>query len=233
MGQPFWDAGATPGFGLQAQFVTTIDPATGKATGAIISASGNNDCLLPDIAFQEQLKAPWAWDVIYLAGRRAPGLAVVKFGREHRVNAREANGADGAQTTSLGYRTADIDIKLRLWTPQQLADFESITIPSIQPRPGKPGAGPRSVQVQYPSLAMWGITKLFVTKVSGPVPSSVPQLWEVSITATEINPLKQMGTATQKSGGVAVIPNQATGAKAPPSAATPGRQEESAPRCER
>jgi hypothetical protein len=185
---------------------------------------GNIDCLLPDVSVVNVLPDRWNWEVIYLAGQRVPGLVDVEFRRAHRIDRRAANGADGEAITSLGYKAADIIVKVRMWTPQQLADFQAITIPAVQPRPGKVNARPVSVSVDYPSLAMWGIFKLFVVEVAGPKRSSTPQLWEVTLTATEISPLVATSTATQKSGGVASAPNVLSGKPPFPPQTTPSQR---------
>lgn len=192
---PFWDAGAVVG--------------------------RNIDCLLPDVSVQDRLPSRWDWEVIYMAGRRVPGLCEVEFKREHRIDKRAANGVDYQSITSLGYNGADVQIKIRMWTPQQWIDFQAITVPSIQPRPGKPNARPKAVKTEHPALAVWGTKSLFVTHVGGPKPTNIPQAREILITCSDVAPQVQVGTATQKGGGVSSEPNKFTGQPAKPSAPPP------------
>jgi hypothetical protein len=213
MTQPFWDSGVTTG---NAVVGVTFDGA-GQPTTKFVALSGNTDCLLPDVSILNILTDRWNWDVIYIACQRLPGLCEVEFGREHRVDKRSAIGNDGTQITSLGYKAADITIKTRIWTPQQLRDFETITIPTIQPRPGKAHARPTAVVVDYPSLAMWGIFSLFVTKVAGPKKTGTPGVWEITITASEVSPLVPVGTTTAKGGSIAQQQAYQPPAASPPS----------------
>lgn len=201
----FWDAGEIPG--------TFWDPTGGRG--------GNFDCLLPDVSQINRLPAFWDWEVIYMADRRVPGLVQVKFKRAHRVDKKAAGGADNQTITSLGYNGAEVNIELRLWTPQQLVDYQNFTIPSIQPAPGKANARPKSVKVAYPSLAMYGVRSLFVTEIAGPEPTHIPQLWKVAIVATQTEPMAQVGTTTQKGGGVATAPNTLVTGGLPPLLAKP------------
>jgi hypothetical protein len=171
-----------------------------------VSYMGGILTLLPDVSVQNLLPDQWAWDVIYLAFNRVPGLVDVKMKRGHRTAQNKANGADGAQLVSLGYNPAEVTIKIRMWTPQQLRDFETITIPTVQPRPGKAGARPVPVVVDYPSLAMWGINKLFITDIAGPERTSTPQVWEVTLTASELSPVVTTGVVQQKGTGPGGLP---------------------------
>jgi hypothetical protein len=213
MPQPFWDTGATVNGG-SGTIATGND---GKTSALFVVAGGNTDCLLPDVSSGgSRLPDRWAFDVIYMAGLRVPGLCDVKVKRAHRLDRRCANGVDGGAMTSLGYNPAEVTIKLRMWTPQQLLDFQAITIDSIQPRPGKAMARPVAVQVEYPSLGMWGIKSLFVVSIAGPERTSIPQLWETTLTCDELSPLTAVAVATQRGGGVATNANAITGSKGTP-----------------
>lgn len=190
MAQPFWDTGST--------------------TYASFTVGGNTDSLLPDVIAQNLLPERWAWDVIYMAGKRVPGLAEVKMKRASRVDKRGSNGSSGMAMTSLGYSPAEITIKIRLWTTQQLADLQSITIPSIQPHPGKSRV-PKTIEVQYPSLSMWGVKSLYVVGIAGPEKTSTPQLWEVTFTCDELSPLVAVGSTKQIGGGTINDSNAVSG----------------------
>jgi hypothetical protein len=206
--QPFWDSGVTTGTAI-APLPVAGQPLWAPPLVQPLFLAGNTDCLLPDVSIQNRVDDRWSWDVIYLRSLRVPGLAEVDHGREHRIHKRSAIGNDGTQITSLGYKAADITIKVRLWTPQQLRDFEMITIPSVQPRPGKAQLRPQAVQVEYPSLSMWGISNLFVTKVVGPKKTGTVGVWEVTLTATEVTQLVAVGTTTARGGSIAQQPNVA------------------------
>lgn len=195
MPQPFWDIGVDIGRGI--------------------------DCLLPDVSVQNVLPPFWSWKVIYMAGRRVPGLCHVTFKRAHRVDKRAASGTDNPTVTSLGYDGAEVIIEIRLWTPQQLIDYQAITIPSVQPAPGKAGARPKSVKVSYPSLSMYGVKSLFVTEIAGPEPTSTHGVWKVVLTATQTEPMNPAGSVTQKGGGVSTAPNVYPGQPAKPPSAPP------------
>lgn len=194
MPQPFWDPGAQ-----------------------------NVTCFLPDVSQQEVLPDRWNWDVIYLAGRRVPGLVEVDFKREHRANKRLASGVDGTSVTSLGYNGADIVVRIRLWTPQQWLDFQTITIPSVQPRPGKASVRPVSITADYPSLATWGCFRLFVLHVDGPKKCEVHGARDIILSCSDTSPQVAVGVATQKGAGVATEKNAITGTSGPTSTAAPSK----------
>jgi hypothetical protein len=199
---PFWDSQARDG-GVQ-------------GFGGLI-------CFLPDVSVQPLLGSRWAWDVIYLDDLRVPGLVKVDFKRRHRVDIRRANGVDGQSVTSLGYNGANITVRVRLWTPQQWIDFQRFTIPSVQPRPGKVKVRPKSVAVDYPSLAAWGCHQLFVIDVDGPRECEVHGARDIILSCSDTSPQVAVPTTTQKGGGVSTEKNAITGTSGPTPAAAPSK----------
>lgn len=192
-----------------------------EARNAGVQGVGGLTCLLPDVSVQDELPERWDWDVIYLDDHRVPGLVKVDFKRAHRTAIRRANGMDNDSVTSLGYSGAEITIRIRMWMPQQWLDFQRITIPSVQPRPGKQSVRPKSVAAEYPSLAAWGCHQVFVLHVDGPKECEVPGARDIILTCSDTSPQVPVGTATQKGGGVSTERNAITGAQTPTPTAAP------------
>ena len=107
-----------------------------------------------------------SWDRITLAGLAFSGLAQVdKAERSRKVDKPSAPGADGVRLRIKGREVAEPEITLVGWTDEHLAEMRRIA-DAVHPL----GRGERhnAVAVEHPRLAFHGITKLFVTKVSGP-----------------------------------------------------------------
>lgn len=183
---PFWDPGG-------AGAITYLDPGNTPGLAGGVYYKGGIESLLPNVGVLNDLGEQWAWDVIYLGSKRVPGLADVKARRKHRVASSEANGMDNSNLISLGYSPAEVAIKIRLWTPQQLDDFQ-LTLQEILPVPGKAAIRPAALQVQHPALKLLHVQLLFVTEVSAPEKSGIPQVWEATITATDLRPIREVGT---------------------------------------
>ncbi len=145
----------------------------------------------------------FAWDVVYLNDRRLPGLSELTFRRLHRGDIRSINGADYGTISLLGYSPSEINIRTRLWTGQQLADFQAL-IPFFQPVPGKPASSPtnpgdsrpQSLKIRHPALAMWSITEVVILEIAGPQKTATPQVFEVVLRAVESTFFKTVGVYT-------------------------------------
>jgi hypothetical protein len=60
------------------------------------------------------------WDFVTFAGQPTPGLAEVNVEKERAVDEKKSAGSDGATLTIHGSKPARIEIKLTIWTPDQL-----------------------------------------------------------------------------------------------------------------
>lgn len=184
-----------------------------------VSVGNGIDCLLPDIA--QGLPDSMIWQVVFMAGKRVPGLAQVKFKRGHRVDKRTASGMAGQSMVALGYNPSEINIKITLWTPQQWIDFQTVTVPSVQPHPGKANALPKSVEVRHPSLGVWGAKQFFVLNVEGPVKGSVNGTMEITFDCSDTSPLTSAPVNKPAGAGLASAPNSFTSQSTKPPGVPP------------
>jgi hypothetical protein len=60
------------------------------------------------------------WDSVVIAGTQTPGIAEINVSTQRAVDKKKPAGSDGARTTIHGREPADIEIRLIIWTPQQL-----------------------------------------------------------------------------------------------------------------
>lgn len=77
--------------------------------------------------------APGAWDTLSLGGVTVPGLASVSGQVARKMDTRSRAGADGATVRDRGYEPAQLEIHVKVWTAEQLAQLEDL-IASIHPR---------------------------------------------------------------------------------------------------
>jgi hypothetical protein len=70
--------------------------------------------------FTGNLYASNVWDFVDFAGERTPGLAEVTVDKERGLDEKKSPGSDGATLTLHGSNPAKIEIKLTIWTPEQL-----------------------------------------------------------------------------------------------------------------
>lgn len=123
------------------------------------------------------------WDTIYFAGKRFPGIARVRTKKSRRVDVKEPRGQDGATMTSTGYKPAEIDITLSIWTQDQLSQLQK-QMQIILPAAGAKGTI-TAVTVYYPALAVLGIGSIFIFDVDALEPSSPKGMWSMKIHCRE------------------------------------------------
>lgn len=73
------------------------------------------------------------WDVVYLAGRAMPGVAEVSVQQGRKIDDRGSPGRNGARLIDKGSEAAKVTIRLRVWTPEQLAELQR-SMPSLNYR---------------------------------------------------------------------------------------------------
>ncbi|WP_437310002.1 hypothetical protein [Sorangium sp. So ce388] len=106
---------------------------------------------------------PGAWDVLYLAGRVFPGLAMVKVRGGQKIDRKDAPGSDGETTVQQGEKAKDVDIVHRMWTQEQWDEFEACFL-LIEPVAEKR----RPVDIVTSQTAFRLITSVIIEEVEGP-----------------------------------------------------------------
>lgn len=77
--------------------------------------------------------APAAWDTLSLGGLTMPGLASISGRVARKMDTRSRAGADGATVRDRGYEPAQLEIHVKVWTREQLAELEE-AIRLLHPR---------------------------------------------------------------------------------------------------
>lgn len=109
--------------------------------------------------------APRAWDQVVIAGQALPGKSIAKAKTGRKIDVRNVRGRDGARTRDGGYTPANITIEIYVWEPEQLEEL-SPRLDQLQPRRGSTARQP--FQISYPSLAMVGISQVYIESISAP-----------------------------------------------------------------
>src|SRR5262249_28304350 len=124
---PFWDPGA-------AQF---SNPTIGSPQGSAQKTYPAIQTFLPELSSQPLPESVSPWEVVYFAGMRAPGKAIVDGGRRRIVDRIGIPGSSGEIARVMGYGLFEATILLEMWTEQQWFTFQNliaILFPKPQPQ---------------------------------------------------------------------------------------------------
>ena len=120
-----------------------------------------------------------AWDRLTLGGVRFDGLATVSGDAfKKKVDRRRAAGSDGARLVDKGFDLVDLTITLTAWLPEHAQQIESLQH-LVASRGGTRG---RALDIAYPSLLFAGITQVYVTGATLPVPQDGKIVWTIRAT---------------------------------------------------
>jgi hypothetical protein len=125
---------------------------------------------------------PDIWDEIIFDGFAMPGLAIVSASIGRKIDTKSASGSDGATLTDKGYEPGKVDIKLVLWTREQLEDYLR-----VRPR-RRPNEPRRPIAVEHPALELLNIRSIYINELSSPTPGTVKGTREITIKAIEYRP---------------------------------------------
>src|SRR6516225_3918036 len=65
-------------------------------------------------------------DYVVIGDYTTPGVCEVKCDKQREVDKKKIKGADGARITLAGLEPANVDIKIKIWTPQQLLELDKL-----------------------------------------------------------------------------------------------------------
>lgn len=88
---------------------------------------------------------------------RTPGLCEVDVRRGRDIDRKKSAGSDGQRLTFKGINNADVDIRITIWTPEQL-DVLSALWNVLQPKAGK--GTPSAFDVKHPQFEINGVKSL-------------------------------------------------------------------------
>lgn len=161
---------------------SATEPETTQPTQGLTAPAG--------IGYWDDRTLPLEWEIVYLAGEKWPGVAEVSgAGCSRKIDVQKEKGTDGANLKDEGYDPARISITLKVTTDAEWTRLQEL-IPLIHPR--KKG-GPRTpVEIYYPSLALLGITQIYIDKIPIPAkPSADDGILFVEMSAIEWFPSPQ------------------------------------------
>lgn len=90
------------------------------------------------------------WHFVVIAGRRTPGVCDVSDAeRTYKWDVKSGPGTQGETATYQGFGLAKFKIRLRMWTPEQIAEWDELR-PLLKYDAGRKSV--EAVDVTYPSL---------------------------------------------------------------------------------
>ncbi len=129
---------------------------------------------------------------------RMPGISKVKGKGIAKLDKKSAPGSSGATVTYLGAEPIEVEITTTIWDQTQLQELDRI-IRMLAPRPTK--GLPKPVRVSHPKLAMFGVSKLFVSEI-GMLEESGSARGAMDITIHFVQYLPPIGGQTLTNGKV-------------------------------
>ncbi len=160
--------------------------------GAPVFKNSIGDLVCP--GFTGNTYANSKWDYVTIASQQTPGVCEVNVDKYRDVDKKKKSGTDGARITIHGIEPALIDIRITIWTPQQLQDLNLIwgyIFPKSSARPAGTSSKepwPPLRKVSHPMFTLHGITSVQFVKGEGPVLGSVSRSRIFTIKAVEYLP---------------------------------------------
>ncbi len=146
----------------------------------------------------ESFASPSAWDVLVIGNETLPGVAIVTGGRRQKLDRKDSPGTDSSTITQLGREPAQIEVRLVMWTPEQLAQW--VRIAKVLHPPFGKGMG-KPYDVYHPGLAALSIWSLILVDIGVTAPGGQPGVYESRLRFIEFAPPAQVGTKTPLSSG--------------------------------
>ncbi len=153
-----------------------------------------------------------AWDRVRLGGKDLPGLARVRGKLSRKVDVKHAPERFGATLTDLGVAPAQFQIVLRLWTPDHLNSWE-LFAPFLAPPPNK--RNPKPIEVEYPSLILHGIRRVYVVGIGLLEETQVAGVWQTTLDCLEWRPASPAEAVTPTSAGIDLTATPNVAARTP------------------
>lgn len=114
---------------------------------------------------------PGAWDTVFLGGdqQAIPGLCAVKAKLGRKLDSKGPAGSDGANIRDKGYKLAEVEVTVTLWTEEQWSVFNDMLDDLLALRV------PRStvpLDIRHPALRALGITQVYLEELDAPEEAS-------------------------------------------------------------
>lgn len=106
------------------------------------------------------------WEVLFLGGKRMPGVATVEISLASGLEVQKARGKKKARVKDGGIPPADVSIELEL-LPEELPALERV-IDLLRPR-STHGAR-RDLVIVHPNAKLWGVNRVKIKTIGSPQP---------------------------------------------------------------
>ncbi len=130
--------------------------------------------------------SPNPYDVVVIAGRKTPGVAKVHAVPSRKVDRKKPAGSDGERPTFHGYVAAEVDVRIWIWTPDQLEVYDALVREVLWPAQSK--QDPVALSIYHPELDRLRIKSVAIVSPSTLDDGRVPQERVAMIKCVEFAP---------------------------------------------
>lgn len=143
---------------------------------------------------------PTVWDVLYIAGVIAPGIAHVSIKGGTKIDRKAAKGQHSETLTFQGAKAKDVQITITVWDPDTFDQIPAL-MTALEPNIGK--KNPEPLNIIHPMCQLRGVDAVAIEEVDGPEWDAAKQWFVIKIKAIEFRlppPKNATSTATGTSG---------------------------------
>jgi hypothetical protein len=165
-------------------------PGSDSSNSLQLDSIGNID---PNWELPRGLRSPW--DDATLNGYIVPGKVRIKHSKAVRHDKKQQPGVHNGTLTIHGFDLAVMQLRCWLWTEAQWDAYQELThglynlLYTAILEQDTTGAS-AAVDIQYPALAVVGISKVVVVNFNLPEESGTPGVMEAGFSMVEYNPAK-------------------------------------------
>jgi hypothetical protein len=120
------------------------------------------------------------WEVVFLGGKRMPGVANVEISLPSGLEVLKARGKKKARIRDGGSPPAEVNITLEL-LPAEMPDLERV-VDLLRPRSPKGAKLP--LEITHPNARLWGVNVVKIKTIGSPTPGPGGS-FELKISALE------------------------------------------------
>lgn len=158
--------------------------------GSPVIDGGDGTLICP--GFTGNTYADNPWDFVNIMGFKTPGIAEVSVKKERKMDVKKASGRDNARLTYTGMEPALVDIRVTIWTPDQLQALTGLwnyIFPVKKPNfAKKDDPWPPAYTVFHPTLDVHRVISLCMLGGEGPTNGAIPRSKQFIIKCIEYAP---------------------------------------------
>lgn len=173
------------------------------------------------LTFQEN-----PWETAFISGNQVPGLVEIEAESKKKKDVKTTKGKDGGKTTFQGQGPVDVIMRVKIWTPDQWDQFQTVMARLYVRASGKAAKG--AFDIQHPWLSFLGIKSVSVCGFGKHMNAEQGAKW-FPVHLAEYKPTSKKSTTKDLDGTVATTKaynpttyRQKTDGPAPPSETSSG-----------